>query len=171
MEHDDGPVSRFEAADARLDLIAIGGCRLFVRHRVGMDLSKLDFDAPTLVLAQLVPTGIQEQPMQPRLEPIDVAQCRKVPPASDERLLDGVLRTVGIAEDEASRGIQPADRGACEHGERVMIAPPRPLHEVPLHTSPSACARPIWSCRRIWRALVTKRSEIVQRVFPPLASK
>src|SRR5262245_7464779 len=101
--------------------------------------------------------------MEPGLEAIDIAQGWKIPPAPDERLLDGVLRPVGVTEDEARCGIQPADRGAREHGEGVMIALPRPVHEVPLHTSPLVGARPIWSCRSIWRVARAKGSEIAAR--------
>src|SRR4051812_6646131 len=84
----------------------------------------------------LVPTGVQEEPVEPGVEAVDVAQCRQIPPAPDERLLDGVLGQVGIAEDEARGGIQSTDRGACEHGEGVMIASSRPLHEIPPHAGP-----------------------------------
>ena len=82
--------------------------------------------------------------MEPGVEAIDVAQGGQVPPASDERLLDGVLGPVGSSKDESRGGVQSADRGACQHGEGVMIALPRPLHEVSLHVRPRP-ARPVWS--------------------------
>ena len=80
--------------------------------------------------------GVQEEPVEPGVEAVGVAQGGQVPPASDERLLDGVLGAVGVPEDESGGGVEPADRGACKHGEGVMIALPRSLHEVPLHVRP-----------------------------------
>jgi hypothetical protein len=141
VEHDDGSLLRLEPAHAALDLFPVGGRRLSVHHRDWKELGKLDLEASPLGKALLVPTGIQEEPVEPSVEAINVAKSGQVPPAPDERLLDGVLCSIGISKDETGRGIQPADRGACQHGEGVMIAFPGSLHEFPLHASPSASAR------------------------------
>ena len=71
--------------------------------------------------------------MQPGFESIGVAQSRQVPPGANEGLLDGVPCSLGLPEDESCGRVQAIDRGACEHGKGVMIAPPRPFHEVTLH--------------------------------------
>jgi hypothetical protein len=109
-----------------------------------MDLGELDLDVSPLGGPELIAAGVEEEPVEPRLEAIGVAQAGQIPPAPDERLLDGVLRTIGILEDESSRGVKPADRGACQQGEGVMIASPSPLHEVSLHVALGS-ARPVWS--------------------------
>jgi hypothetical protein len=57
--------------------------------------------------------GADEQPVQPRVEPVRVAQTADVLPRSDERLLDDVLSERSVAQDQPSRLIQavrPADR-------------------------------------------------------------
>ena len=109
-----------------------------------MDLGKLDLDASALGGPELIAAGVEEEPVEPGVEAIGVAQGGQVPPAPDERLLDGVLGAVRVLQDESSRGVQPADRGACQHGEGVMIALPRSLHEVSLHVA-LVSARPVWS--------------------------
>ena len=53
----------------------------------------------------------------------------QVPPGAEQRVLDRVARELRVPEDEASRGVQPRDGRPDEHGEGVMIASPRPLHE------------------------------------------
>ena len=144
VKDDHGAVFRLEMADATLDQVAVGRGRLGVRHRERMDLGELDLDASALGRPELIAAGVEEEPVEPRLEAIGVAQAGQVPPAPDERLLDGVLRAVGIPEDESGRGVQSTDRGACQQGEGVMIALPRPLHEVSLHVA-LVSARPVWS--------------------------
>ena len=57
-----------------------------------MDLGELDLDAATLGGPELVAAGVEEEPVEPGVEAIEVAQGGQVPPAADERLLDGVLR-------------------------------------------------------------------------------
>ena len=93
--------------------------------------------------ARLIDTGAIQQAVQPGVEAIGAAQRGQVTPGSDERLLDGVLGLVGIAQDEPGGGIQPEDRGACQRGEGVMIAPSALAPRVPAASRPSAVARPM----------------------------
>lgn len=67
--------------------------------------------------------------MQPGIEAIGVAQCPKVAPRPDERLLDRVAGQVGIAQDEEGGCVQPGETDIDERGEGVMIASPRSLDE------------------------------------------
>ena len=70
--------------------------------------------------------------MEPGVEPVRVAQARKVTPGSDICLLDRVARELRVPEDEAGDGVQPRDGRDDERVERVMIAPARSLDEIPL---------------------------------------
>ena len=85
-----------------------------------------------------------EQPVEPGVEAIGAAQCGQVTPGPDERLLDGVLGLVGIAQDEPGGSVQPEERGACQRGEGVMIAPSALAPRVPAASRPSAAAAPTW---------------------------
>src|SRR3954451_6063847 len=71
--------------------------------------------------------------MEPGVEARRVPQRGQVSPRPDERLLDGVLGLIGVAKDEPGGGVQPEDRGSCKRCEGVMIASPRPFHELLLH--------------------------------------
>src|SRR6476659_1884170 len=86
--------------------------------------------------ARLIDTGAVQQAVEPGVEAVGAAQGGQVTPGPDERLLDGVLGLVWIAQDEPGGGIQPEDRGACQRGEGVMIASSRSLHELLLHHAP-----------------------------------
>ena len=89
---------------------------------------------------------VDQQPMQPRLEPIGVAEPSDVAPGGDERLLGGVLGRRFVVEDQPRDDQEPAGRDARQLTERVVIAAHRPLHEIPLHRASAWSARPIWSC-------------------------
>jgi hypothetical protein len=144
VKDEHGALIGIEVADATLDEVPVGGGRLGVRHRQWMDLGKLDLDAPALGDPELIAAGVEEDPVKPGIEAIGIAQGGQVPPASDERFLDGVLRTVGVPQDQPSRGVKPTDRGACQQRKGVMIAFPCSLHEVSLHVA-LGFARPVWS--------------------------
>ena len=89
--------------------------------------------------------------MEPGVETFGTAQRGQVTPGSDERLLDGILGLVGIAQDEPGGGVQPEDRGACQRGEGVMIAPSRSLHEFLLHHAPRRWRGRCDRAQRVWR--------------------
>src|SRR6266446_1954110 len=91
---------------------------------------QLDDVAPGLHAA-LAMTGADEEPMHPRVKPIGIAQPSNTPPRLDEGILDGVLGTRRIAKDQASDGVEVGDRRARKLRERINIAVPCPLHEVP----------------------------------------
>jgi hypothetical protein len=135
MQDDHGALVGIEVADATLDEVPVGGGRLGVRHREGMDLGKLDLDASVLGYPELIAAGVEKDPVKPGIEAIWIAQRGQVAPASDERLLDGVLSAVRVPEDEPSRSVQPTDRGARQQRKGVMIASPCSLHEVSLHVA------------------------------------
>ncbi|MEA2612023.1 MAG: succinyl-CoA synthetase beta subunit, partial [Chloroflexota bacterium] len=133
MQDDEGPCLRLEAVETAFELVTVGRGRRHVAHRRGVDRGQFHVDAVASEPACLIDTGTHEQPVQPGVETVGTAQGGQVTPSADERLLDGVLRLIGIAQDEPGGGIQPGDRGACQRGEGVMIAPPRSLHEFLLH--------------------------------------
>ena len=130
MEDDQGPRLRLEVTEATFQLVTVRRRRRFVGDAGGVDLGELDVEAMPPESARLIDAGADEQAVEPGVEPVRAAQRGQVTPGPDERLLDGVLGLVGIAQDEPGGGIQSEDRGACQRGEGVMIALPRSLHEI-----------------------------------------
>jgi hypothetical protein len=86
--------------------------------------------------ARFVDAGPVQEPVQPSVEPIGASQGGQIAPGADERLLDRVLRLVGVMQDQTGCCVQPPDRGAGKRGEGVMIASSRPVHEIGLHHVP-----------------------------------
>ena len=87
--------------------------------------------------ARLIDAGADEQAVKPCVERLRVAQRGQITPGPDEGVLHRVLGLFDVPEDQPGGGVQPGDRGACQRGKGVMVAPPCSLHEIPLHGSPS----------------------------------
>ena len=136
MQDDHGPHLRLQPEEAAFELVAIRDERFDAGHRRRFEFGELDIDAMAPEPSRLIDAGVDEQPVEPGVEAIRVAQRGQHAPGPDERVLDGVLGLIGIPEDEPGGGIQAGDRGGCQLGEGVMIAFPRPLHEVSLHVAP-----------------------------------
>jgi succinyl-CoA synthetase, beta subunit len=151
MKHDEGPRLRLETAEAAFELVAVGHRRRGVIDGRGVDRGQFHVEAMAPEPARLIDAGAVQQTVEPGVEAVGAAQCGQVTPGSDERLLDGVLGLVGIAQDEPGGSVQPDDRGACQHGEGVMIAPSRSLHEFLLHHAPRRRHSRRGSAHRVWR--------------------
>ena len=145
MEDDHGPLVGVEAAEAALELVAIGE----VERGVGLGtpssrLADLRLDRPP----RSSPLGLaiaraDEQAVEPGLEAVGVTQRRDVAPGGDERLLGGVLGPLIVAQDQTGDGVEPADREARQLRERLVIARHRPSDQVPPHRASVCAARRI----------------------------
>ena len=104
----------------------------------------MDLHRPSaLALACLAMAGVDQQAVQPGVEPVRVTKSPDVPPGGDERLLCGILGGGVVAQDQPGHDEEPAGRDARQLCERVVIARHRPLHEIPSHRA-SGCAWPGW---------------------------
>jgi hypothetical protein len=79
--------------------------------------------------------GIDEEPVEPGVEPLDVAQRGQIPPGPDQCFLGCILREFGVAQDHASDGVQPIDGATGEHAEGLAVSASRSVDEFRLHVS------------------------------------
>ena len=133
MQDDHRSLVRRQPAEAPIQLVSIDdrtdrvdGDRFMgwaPRHAVPMPAA-----APGLVHA-----AADEEPMQPGIEAVGIAEGRQVAPGTHECLLDRVLGLVRFVEDQPCDRIESGESRSDEHGEGVMIASSRPIHELSLH--------------------------------------
>ena len=55
--------------------------------------------------AQSITAGVDEDPVEPLIEPRRVTQRRPLPPRLDQRVVGGILRLSRVAQDRASQTI------------------------------------------------------------------
>ena len=130
-----------EASEAAFEFIAIGEIdarienprRLRHRERLEPNLGA----PPAAVPARFAIARMDEQPVEPGLEAIGIAQAVEASPGGHEGLLRSVLGSAVVAEDQSGGDVEPADRDARQLTERVVITRHRPLHEIPLHRGSS----------------------------------
>jgi hypothetical protein len=65
---------------------------------------------------------VDEQPMEPGIESIGVADGANVQPRGHEGLLDGIRRQVVASQDQAGRSVQSIERVRGERREGVVVA-------------------------------------------------
>ena len=126
VEDEDRPLVRGKSPEPAVELIAIvdgqepvGGGRC-----VRLEQDDIGREAPAP--SGLRVTGVDEDPMEPRLEPIELAQRRELPPYLDQGDLDRVLGEVGVAQDpmrdEMQRSPTSRTRAAKASSSPVSLA-------------------------------------------------
>ena len=147
MQDDDRTPAGLEGPERAIEQVAIHDATAEIGGRRDLERSQLHLDRTALAAPDQVEAGIDEQSMEPGVEPVHVAQCGEVAPAPDESLLDSVPCKVGIPEDQACGRVQARDGCAGQHREGVMIASLRSLDETSLvHGRLRVSARPRWPC-------------------------
>jgi hypothetical protein len=136
MQDDESPLGGLEAQEPTLELVAVDDRRLMAGDRGFDQVRQLDIDSVPPYPSGLIDAGIDEQAVDPGVEPVGISKRGQITPGPDEGVLHRVLCLLEIPKDEPGGGIQAGDRGACQLGEGVMIAVPRSLHEFSLHLAP-----------------------------------
>ena len=138
MQDDDRAPLGVQATECAVQEFPIHDDRRDVGDGGPVEGRELDLYRPTTLSSQAVNAGANDQATEPRLKPIRIAKRRKVPPSSNEPLLDRVSRELVIPEDESGRRVQARDERAGKQCEGVMIAALCPLDELSLvHGDPS----------------------------------
>ena len=133
VEHEDRPLVRWQVPEPAFELVAKGERDLAVGHRRPVRLQRVHLDGPTSGLApRHAVAGVDDESVQPGLEPLGYAKAPQADPCPDERVLDGVLGSLLAAQDQACDRIEATDAEHDQHRERVLVTVLRTGDEVPL---------------------------------------
>jgi hypothetical protein len=106
MEHEYRPVFDGQPLEGSVERVAIDNGDQPIGSRRSVDGKDPDVGRPCPTAPGLGVAGVNEQATNPGLEAIRVAQCRELPPDSDERALEGVFSKIAIAQDPRGQRVQ-----------------------------------------------------------------
>ena len=124
---------RRQATEATVELIPIGDREHLVASGRHVGWKDLEDGGPAPRFASFRVAGVDEQPMQPGVEPIRIAEPRQLAPGDHQRLLNGVLGSSDVSEDPLGDREHSVGRRPRENRERFAIPSLRLLDEVPIH--------------------------------------
>ena len=135
VQHQDGPPVDVQLTEFAEHPFTLGHVRRGVGcagdSGVGRHV-KLDLGPPALLAGRFV-AGTHRQPSKPGVPGIGVTECAHVPPREEKRILEGILGTMRIAEDELGDAFEPRRRYLHQLCEGIEVTGPGPLDEVSLH--------------------------------------
>ena len=126
-----------------------------------------DLGPPPSTVAPDVGAGADDEPVEPGVEPLDVAQRRQIAPGSHQRILCRILCEIGVAQDEASDGVESIDGTAGQDGEGLAVSASRPVDEVRLQRPAPSRGRPTWSLYTLRRSATPGGSFFDPEATPP----
>ena len=78
-------------------------------------------------------TRPDNEPTDPRIPGVGIAQAAHVSPGRDERFLDRILGAVRIPKDERRDPVQATGRRLSQRGEGCVVTIPGPVDECSIH--------------------------------------
>ncbi len=78
-----------------------------------------------------------EEPLEPRIEPVRIAERPQVTPGDHQRVLEGILGPVDVAEDPLCDREQPVGARTDQVDIRLPVAALGRLDEIAIHRRPS----------------------------------
>ena len=93
MQDEDRAMLRRQPREGAIEGVPVVDRDSRVGSARSVDRQDPDVGAPAPMPAQLLVTGIDEQPMEPGTEAFRIAEPWEFPPCEEECLLDGVLRS------------------------------------------------------------------------------
>ena len=150
VQDEDGPLIRRQPPEAAFELIPIRDGQQVVGRGRSVDRQRPEVGAPTTLARRLGDADVDEHAAEPRVEPVRIAEPSQVTPGDHQRVLDGVLGPIDVAEDAVGDREEPVDPGTCQVDECRPVAPLCRLDEIPIHRSTSCHAhggrrQPYWS--------------------------
>ena len=142
MEYEDGALVRRKSPEAAVQLVTVVDRQELVGIGRCVRLEQDDISREVPATSRFGVAGVDEDPMEPRLEPIEVAQRGKLPPHLDEGHLDRVLGEVGVAEDPMRDEDAAVAHLTNQGAEGLLVALPRLVHDRSQHPPPPSFSTP-----------------------------
>ena len=120
--HEHRAVLDGELEERPLDLVAIDEASDFVLRIGSIDRTDRHLEGTSPRSPDVIGAGMDEESMEPGVEPVPITKTAKIAPGPDERVLHGILCGIPIAEDPPRDRVQAVVCGGGEVIEGLAIA-------------------------------------------------
>ena len=138
-QHEKSALLGIESSEAALQLVTFRQGQEVVPagRKIEREHAKVGHQAA--LAHRLMDAGSDDEAVQPRVEPIRIAEPRQVSPGDHQRFLQGILGSVDSAEDPLRDREESVTSRADQVGIRLPIPVPCRFNEIAIH-GPVPCA-------------------------------
>ena len=133
MEHEDRPLFRRQPPEPTIEEVSIGDGQQVIRPGRPVDRQNAEVRGPAALTRRLGQADIDHQPLEPRIEPVRIAEPTQVTPGDHQRVLQGILGPIDVTEDPLGDRKEPVASNADQVDVCVPIPVSRCLDEIPIH--------------------------------------
>ena len=142
VQDEDRPLLRRHSPERAVERVARRDAEGRIRCLRPVDRQHADVRGPAPRPPRFGVAGVDEDPVDPGVEAIDLAQLRKLPPGRDEGLLDGILGPPDVAQDPMRDDEEPIGRATGDGSECLFVPGSCRLDEGPIHPVTPCSTRP-----------------------------
>jgi hypothetical protein len=146
VERQQGALIRREATESAFQLVSVVDRELVLVRRRRLDGQYPDAGRPAASLGRFRVAGMDEDPADPGVKPIRIAEARQFTPGDLQRVLRRILGSIDVAEDSLREPIELVTAGTSQVGKCLPVTLLRPNHEVAIHSASSLDRHPV-GCR------------------------
>ncbi len=176
IEHEDCPLFGRQPPESALELVSIGDSEEVVGRGWSVDRQDPKIADTTTLARRLADADADDETVEPRIEPIRIAESSHVTPGDHQRVLQGILGSVDVAQNPVGKPEQPIAARADQVDICLPISTLGCGHEVSIHpasslTAPVGDALPIMMVARRSRAFnLHRRFALASRARSPWLS-
>jgi len=130
---EDRALLRGEPPECPIQLVAIRDIQEVVRRLRTLDRENPEVGRPPSLATRLLDADVGEEPMDPRVETVRIAEVRQVSPGDHQRVLQGILGPVDIPEDSLGDREETVAARSDQVDERRLFASHGRLDEISIH--------------------------------------
>ena len=142
MEHEDRPLVGRQPAEPTFEQVPVGDGEQFVGCGRSIDRQHPKVRGPATLARRLGDADVDEEALEPRIEAVRIAEAPQVTPGDHQRVLEGILGPIDVAEDPLGDREEPVAPGADQVDIRLPIPVLRRLDEIAIHGSSPPRSRP-----------------------------
>src|SRR4051794_16804352 len=133
VQYEDRPLFRRQPPEPPLELVAIGDLASPVLDLRPVDRQEADVGAPVSLPARFRIAGVDEEAVEPGIEPVRIAETGQLAPGDHQCLLHRILGPVDVSEDSLTDREEPVGAGADQDAEGLPVALLGLLDEIAIH--------------------------------------
>ena len=138
---EEGAFLRPEPSERPIHDVSVDNARELIGRDLAVKGQNLEIRVAASVSTSVLDAHVRQHALDPEVKPVRIAEVRQVSPGDHQRVLQGILGPVDIAEDPARDRVQAIEAGAGQVDEGDLIATLRRDHELSIHRRISADVR------------------------------
>ena len=142
MEHEDRPLVGRQPPEPTFEEVPVGHAEQFVGSGRSIDRQHPEVRGSATLARRLGDADVDEEALEPRIEAVRIAESPQVTPGDHQRILEGILGPIDVAQDPLGDREQPVTSVADQVDICLPIPALRRLDEITIHGSLPLEGRP-----------------------------